>query len=274
MYMKVFISADLEGIWGVVSRKQTEGENPDYTRARLLMTREVNLLCESLFQQGVTEIVVNDSHNTMDNLLVEDIHPDVSLISGYPKHLSMMEGIDGTFNCAMLIGYHSKVGTARGIFDHTYAEQIVEELSINGNIVGEAGLNALVAGHFGVPVVLVAGDDKVTRDVLQEIGPIETVAVKQSISRYCAKNLSYNQLKAAYETAVARALKNIGQYPVNKPKHLTLKLRLGQTVMAEKVTAIPGVKCLDALTVTYEAVDAIDLYNVFRAIVTLASSSA
>jgi D-amino peptidase len=270
--MKVFISADLEGIWGVVSSRQTEGDNPDYSRARLLMTREVNLLCENLFRQGASEIVVNDSHNTMDNLLVEEIHPDVSLISGYPKQLSMMEGIDDTFDCAMLIGCHPKVGTAQGIFDHTYAEHIVAELCINGKVVGEAGLNALVAGHFGVPVVLVAGDDKVTRDVQQEIGPIETVAVKQSISRYCAKNLPYNQLKAAYEIAVTRALQNIEQYPVKNPKQLTLKLRLGQTIMTEKVTALPGVKCLDALTVTYEAVDAVDLYNVFRAIVTLAAS--
>ena len=271
--MKVFLSADLEGIWGVVSRKQTDSDKPDYGRARKLMTAEINLVCEELFKHGVTEVIVNDSHDSMDNLLIEELHPDVNLISGYPKDLSMMEGVESGVDCAMLIGYHPKAGTSAGIFDHTYAGQVVNSLTVNGETIGETGLNALVAGHFGVPVVLVAGDRQVTQDALQEIGPIETVAVKTALSRYCARHLSRNQLKAAYADAVAKALNDIPRAPVKRHEgSLTLTLELAQAVMADKAVSIPGVTRQDPLTVTFEAADAVTLYKVFRAMVTLAGS--
>lgn len=270
--MKVYISADIEGIWGVVSTKQLGGENGDYQRARRLMTKEVNMVCEELFNNGVKEIVVNDSHGPMDNLIIEELHPDVSLISGYPKDLSMMEGIDETFDCAMLIGYHPKAGTLQGIFDHTYAGRVVAKLTINGEEVGESGLNALVAGHFGVPVVLVAGDNKVTRDVKSEIGDIETVAVKDTISRYCAKNLPYNKLKVAYKESIAKAIANVEKYPVkgfNIPLHLELEFT--QSVMVEKAASLPQVSRVDAKTVEFEAKDPVELYKLFRAMITLAN---
>lgn len=270
--MKVYISADIEGIWGVVSRKHIAGESGDYLRARKLMTQEVNLVCEELFKNGVREIVVNDSHGPMDNIIIEDLNPDVSLISGYPKDLSMMDGIDETFDCAMLIGYHPKAGTEKGIFDHTYSGRIVSKLTINGEEVGESGLNALVAGHFGVPVVLVAGDNKVAWDVKKEIGDIETVAVKDTISRYCAKNLPYNKLKQSYEEAVSRAIQNIDKYPVKKYKEpLTLSLEFFQSVMVDKANSLPQVRKIDAKTVEFHAKDPVELYKLFRALVTLAS---
>ncbi|MEN1760513.1 M55 family metallopeptidase [Anoxynatronum sibiricum] len=271
--MKVFISADLEGIWGVVSRKQTGWDKPDYTRARKLMTDEVNLLCEELFAHGVTEVIVNDSHDSMDNILIELLHPDVNLINGYPKDLSMMEGVDSGVDCAMLIGYHPKAGTPGGIFDHTYAGRVVNKLIINGETVGETGLNALVAGHFGVPVVLVAGDHQVTQDALSEIGPIATVAVKKALSRYCARHLSQNQLKTAYAEAVTEALASVPTASVKRHEgHFALTLELAQAVMADKAASIPGVSRANALTVSCEASDAVTLYQLFRAMVTLAGS--
>ncbi len=271
--MKIYISADIEGIWGVVSRKQIIGESGDYLRARKLMTQEVNLVCEELFKNGVKEIVVNDSHGPMDNIIIEELHPEVSLISGYPKDLSMMEGVDETFDAAMLIGYHPKAGTQQGIFDHTYAGRVVSSLKVNGEELGESGLNALVAGHFDVPVVLVAGDDKVTMDVKNEIGDIETVAVKQTISRYCAKNLPYNQLKASYEEAVSKAVKNISKYPIKKHNTpLNLTLEFPQSVMVDKALSLPQVSKVNAKTVAFSAKDPVELYKVFRAIVTLAGS--
>ena len=271
--MKVFISADLEGIWGVTSRKQTDWKQPDYARARQLMTSEINLVCEELFKHGVTEIIVNDSHDSMDNILIESLHPDVNLISGYPKALSMMEGVNCDVDCAMLIGYHPKAGTAAGIFDHTYAGRVVSKLMINGETLGETGLNALVAGDFGVPVVLVAGDHQVTQDAQVEIGPIATVAVKTALSRYCARHLSQNQLKAAYANAVAIALQSVSNAPVKRHEgSLVLRLELAQAVMADKAASIPGVTRVDALTVSCEAPDAVTLYQLFRSMVTLAGS--
>lgn len=270
--MKVYISADIEGIWGVVSRKQIIGESGDYQRARRLMTQEVNMACEELFNNGVKEILVNDSHGPMDNIIIEELHPDVSLISGYPKDLSMMEGIDETFDCAMLIGYHPKSGTEQGIFDHTYSGRVVAKLMINDEELGESGLNALVAGHFDVPVVLVAGDDKVAQDVKKEIGDIETVVVKDTISRYCAKNTPYNKLKDSYKEAVKKAINNIEKYPVKKyTKPLTLTLEFYQAVMVEKANSLPQVRKIGPKTVECDAKDPVELYKVFRALITLAS---
>lgn len=271
--MKVYISADIEGIWGVVSRKQVSGESGDYLRARKLMTKEVNLVCQELFNNGVKEIVVNDSHGPMDNIIIEELHPDVSLVSGYPKDLSMMEGVDETFDCAMLIGYHPKAGTNQGIFDHTYAGRVVSKLEVNGEEVGESGLNALVAGQFNVPVVLVAGDDKVTMDVKKEIGDIETVAVKHTKSRYCAQNLPYNKLKAAYKEAIARAIANVDKYAVKKyTTPLTITLEFPQAVMVDKALSIPKVRKVNSKTVEFEGANPVELYKLFRGVVTLAGS--
>jgi D-amino peptidase len=243
--VKVFISADIEGIWGIVSQKQVEGDHEDFMRARKLMTEEVNIVCDALFNHGATEIVVNDSHNTMDNLLIDLLHPDVSLISGSPKELSMMQGIDESFDCAMLIGYHPKAGTHKGIFDHTYAGGIVASLKINGMEMGECGLNALVAGHFDVPVVLVSGDDQVTRDVLHE----------------------------TYRHAVSKALSGASGTPARKlDAPLTLTLVLWQTVMADKAASIPGAKLKDPTTVEYTAQNPVELYSVFRAMITMADA--
>ena len=271
--MKVYISADIEGIWGVVSRKQVIGESGDYLRARKLMTKEVNLVCEELFNNGVKEIVVNDSHGPMDNIIIEELHPDVSLVSGYPKDLSMMEGVDETFDCAMLIGYHPKAGTEQGIFDHTYAGRVVSKLMVNGEEVGESGLNALVAGQFGVPVVLVAGDDKVTMDVKEEIGDIETVAVKNTKSRYCAQNLPYNKVKISYKEAVAKAIANVDKYPVKKyTTPLTITLEFPQAVMVDKALSVPQVRKINSKTVEFEGENPVELYKLFRGVVTLAGS--
>ncbi len=99
--MKINISADIEGIWGVVSKKQLGGESSDYQRARKLMTKEVNLLCKFLWENGATEILVNDFHGPMDNILIEELDPKTGMISGYPKTHGMMEGLDENFDGAL-----------------------------------------------------------------------------------------------------------------------------------------------------------------------------
>ncbi|ABR48229.1 peptidase M55, D-aminopeptidase [Alkaliphilus metalliredigens QYMF] len=271
--MKIYVSADIEGIWGVVSPRQIGGESEDYTRARKLMTQEVNLLCQYLLQNGASEIVINDSHGPMDNIIIEELNPEVSLISGYPKDLSMMEGIDESFDCVMLIGYHPKAGTEKGIFDHTYAGRVIRNLYIDEEELGEVGLNALVAGGFGVPVVLVSGDEKVTQDVKMEIGDIETVAVKKALSRYCAKNISFLKLEKLYSEAVKNALKDVKKYPIKKPSSSpVLKLELYQAVMAETVACIPGVKKVGPTSVEYIAEEMADVYKALRSIVTVAQN--
>jgi D-amino peptidase len=271
--MKIYISADIEGIWGVVSRKQTGGDSVDYQRARKLMTAEVNLVCENLWKNGATEILVNDSHGPMDNLLIEELDPKVSLISGYPKILSMMEGLDESFDAVMLIGYHPKGGSEKGIFDHTYAGREIRSLKLDGQEVGEIGLNARVAAHFGVPVILVSGDRKVCEDAKDEIGDIKTVAVKVALSRYCARNLPFDTMKETYRAAIKQAVASFGSRSLPRiSKEPVVEVTFHQSIMAEVAESIPKVEKTGNNTIRYQASDMIDVYRVMRSAVTLAST--
>ncbi len=269
--MKVFISVDIEGIWGIATPRQQTPDGNDYARARELMTNELNIVCEELFRAGATEIVVNDSHSSMDNLLIEKVHPDVSVIVGSAKPLSMMEGIDETFDCAMFIGYHPKAGTSKGIVDHTYSGGIVYRAVINNEEVSEAGINALIASQFGVPVVLVSGDDKITDQVKKELGNVETVAVKRSISRYAVQNLPLNKVKSLYKEAINRALKNLSSY---KPKKydtpLVMEVEFMRALFVEFADSVDSVKILSPRKLQIIAQTPVELFRKFDTVLHIA----
>jgi len=139
--MKVYISCDMEGVSGIVDSKQTRMDGEEYKRAQKLMTGEVNAAIEGALAGGATEILVNDSHGLMRNILIEELNPNAQLISGSSKPLSMMQGIDESFDAAFFIGYHAQAGTPYSVLDHTYSS-IVYQVSLNGRPVGETGLNA------------------------------------------------------------------------------------------------------------------------------------
>ncbi|ABR50295.1 peptidase M55, D-aminopeptidase [Alkaliphilus metalliredigens QYMF] len=272
--MKVFISADIEGIWGVVSRDQADPLGKNYERARKLMTEEINWVVEEAFNAGAKEVVINDSHGRMDNLLIEQLYPRAVLISGSPKPLSMMQGIDQSYDAVIFIGYHPRAGTSEGIFDHTYAGSIVASVKINGKEVGECGLNAGLAGYFDVPVVLVSGDDKVVAQSKEEIGTIEGVVVKETMARYAAKNCSLEEVKKRYKEAIQRALGHVDQYPlVEYEGEIELELAFNATIMTEVAMLVPGVKRKGARCITYSSGDYLDLYRLFRALIILAGST-
>ncbi|HZM26289.1 MAG TPA: M55 family metallopeptidase, partial [Gemmatimonadales bacterium] len=159
--MRVYISVDMEGIAGVVHEDQTNPVDPrcaaEYARFRKLMTGEANAAVEGALAGGASQVVVNDSHWEMRNLLPEDLHEAAELLSGGPKRLSMLEGIEADFDAAVFIGYHAKAGTAGAILDHTMMDAI-RDVRLNGRSMGELGLNAALAGAHGVPVALVSGD--------------------------------------------------------------------------------------------------------------------
>ncbi|MCC5908857.1 MAG: M55 family metallopeptidase [Clostridiaceae bacterium] len=271
--MKIYISADIEGIWGVVSRSQTMSDGKDYFRARKLMTQEVNWVIEEALKAGATKVVVNDSHGPMDNILIEELNPKAELISGSPKPLSMMEGIDETFDGVLLVGYHPRAGTSPGIFDHTYYGKVISNVWINGKPMGESGINAGVAGYFNVPVIFVSGDDQVTVQVKEEIGEIETVAVKETISRYAARNLSREEVRAKYAESLERAFKNIDKYPSIKYKEIiTIDIEFNQAIMADVCMQVPGVLRKDPKTVTVISKDYIEAHKLFRALINLAAA--
>lgn len=272
--MKIYISADIEGIWGVVSAGQTSSKGNDYQRARKLMTEEVNLAIEAALESGATEVVVNDSHGSMDNIIIEELHEKARLISGRPKALSMMEGIDDTFDGVMFIGYHPRAGTDKGILDHTYAGGIISQVLLNGTLLGECGLNARIAGYYDVPTIFIAGDTKVTKQAVQEIGNIEALAVKDALSRFCSNNLSKDELKKGYKEKVSKAIKNIKDYKVVKAEpEIELEIEFHEAVMADMCMLVPNVKRESNKVVSYKSKDYIEAYKLFRALIALAISS-
>jgi D-amino peptidase len=188
--MKVFISADMEGISGVTNGEHVRRDGKEHERAQKLMTEEVNAAVEGAFEAGAKKVIVNDSHGTMRNIIPEELHKDVELITGSPKPMFMMEGLDSSFNAVFFVGYHGMRGFYPSILEHTYSSRVVYNLFMNDKLVGETGINAAIAGHYGVPVALVTGDKKLAEEAQTFLKNVKTVVVKEAVGRTAARCLS------------------------------------------------------------------------------------
>ena len=263
--LKVFISVDMEGVTGVVHGEQT-GSGPDYNMARKWMTEDVNAAIQGALDAGATEIIVNDSHGSMRNILFSDLNPAATLIAGTPKPLGMMQGIDAACDAAMFIGYHARAGTISGTLDHTISGGTVYAVKINDVEMPELGINALVAGYYNVPVVLVSGDKAVcdqTREVLGD--KVLTAQVKEAIGRYAAKNLSFEKARQLIRQQAKAAIEKRKEI---KPYKLTVPYRFELWYMrssqADNAMFIPGIRRLNARAIGFDADDYIVGYRLLR----------
>lgn len=272
--LKVFISVDMEGIAGIVNSDQVTMGGNDYNMARKWMTEEANAAILGALDAGATEIVVNDSHSTMRNLIAGDINPAARLITGSPKTLGMMQGIDETFDAVIFIGYHARAGSADGVLDHTYSGAAVHALRVNGKEIGETELNALIAGHFNVPVVMVAGDATLCAQVKQSLGSeVVTTETKEAIGRYAAKTLVPSEAQKQIRTNTATALKKPGNFkPYKMDAPFVVEIDFLYSNQAENAALVPGVERVSARTVRYTQPDFISAFRMFRALVTLANA--
>ncbi|MFH0991071.1 MAG: M55 family metallopeptidase [bacterium] len=268
--LKVLISVDMEGITGVVNSEQVT-PGPDYNLARKWMAGDVNAAVQGALDAGATEILVNDSHGSMRNIIMNDLHPAAMLISGTPKPLGMMQGIDESIDAVLFVGYHARAGTIDGVLDHTISSTTVSSIIINGKELPELGINALVAGYFGVPVVFLSGDKTTCEQATVLLGnKITTVAVKEAIGRYAAKNLSLEKAQQLIREQVKQALgKRKEVKPFNFAAPYMYELKYFRSSQADNAMAIPGVKRLNALTVQIESQDYLAGYKFFRALITL-----
>jgi D-amino peptidase len=265
--LKVFISVDMEGITGVVTSAECDrSAGDDYQYFRKIMTLEANAAVEGALAAGAAEIWVRDAHGSARNILPDLLDKRAKLIrdwSGGPK--SMMDGVDGTFDAAVFVGYHAKAGTPDAIIEHTMTGRVTE-VKINGIALPEAGINALIAGSYNVPVVFVAGDKAVCDQAKQLFGEVETVAVKEGIGG-AALNLhpevAWEKIKAGVESA----LRNIGKY---KPYKLTSPYQLVLTLKDEKMVYngqfYPGAKRTGDWELTYENNDLMEVIKAFEGI--------
>lgn len=207
---KVFISVDMEGISGISGSDQLSAAGAEYARSRKLMADDTNAAIRGARAGGATEIVVNDSHGSMRNLRLEDLERGVRLISHSFKRSGMMEGLDESFDAAIFIGYHAQAGSTDGLFAHT-GSGVVADVRVNGRSLGEGGLNTLVAGWHGVPVVLVTGDDVAVKQVGTVAGDARAVAVKRAINPRAVElrplDEVHRDIEAAAKEGVARAMR-------------------------------------------------------------------
>ena len=163
--MKIYISADMEGVVGAVSADQLSPGGFEYQRFREFMTAEVNAAIEAAFEAGATEIVVSDSHGNAQNLLIEKLPKNILLVRGFPRPLVMMQGIDETFDGVIFLGYHSSTTNPEGVRAHTMSSARLADVRLNDISMTEGGFNAAIAGHFDVPVIMVSGDDAAVEEV-------------------------------------------------------------------------------------------------------------
>jgi D-amino peptidase len=273
--VRVYISVDMEGIAGVVHESQTDPTTPafaaEYGRFRRLMTAEANAAVEGALAAGATRVLVNDSHWFMRNLLAEELHSAAELLAGDPKPRSMVHGIDGGFDAALFIGYHARAGTRNAILDHTYADRI-HEVRLNGQPVGELGLNAAFAGLHGVPVVLVSGDSALAAEAKGLLGDdVAAVVVKEAVSRHAAKSVAPAVARRMIREAVPGALEQ-KRSPFRVRSPITLEVDFAQTIHADMAELCPGASRTAGRTVAFSHADYGEVFRAWRALLNLSAA--
>ncbi|MGH7477499.1 MAG: M55 family metallopeptidase [Longimicrobiales bacterium] len=256
--LKVFISADMEGVTGAVTDEQLGPAGFEYGRFREFMTAEVLAAIEGARAAGATELVIADAHGNGQNLLLERLPEDALVVRSWPRPLMMMEGIDSTFDAAILIGYHSATTNPRGVRAHTISSARLAGVSLNGRPAAESTISAAIAGHFGVPVVLISGDDAAVEELQDLVGDVEAAVVKRALSFHSAATLTPAAGARLIRERAEAALRRLGDF---QPFRLNAPIRLDLTFKnyrpAEVLAYLPIVERLDAHTIRYTADDMI-----------------
>ena len=271
--LKVYISADMEGVAGAVTGDQLGPSGFEYGKFREYMTREVLAAIDAAREMGATEIVVSDSHGNGENLLMDLLPEDVQLVRAWPRPLMMMEGIDGSFDAALLVGYHASTGNVAGVRAHTMSSANLTGLKVNGVEMPEAGVSALIAGHFGVPVVMLSGDDAIAAEATALLGELETAVVKWSYGFHSARTLMPAPAREVIAGRTRAALGRLGDFePYRMEGPLVLDLSFKNYMPAEVLAYLPNVERVDSHTVRFVAEDPVELSKFIEFAMTYSAS--
>ncbi|HLT21498.1 MAG TPA: M55 family metallopeptidase [Thermomicrobiales bacterium] len=272
--MKILISADMEGTCGVsswvhVTPPELAGSGPastaEYERARLRMTHEVNAAIEGALAGGATEVIVNDAHDGMRNLIPEELHPEAQFVAGSDKPLVMVQGVEDGVDAVFFTGYHARAGTPDGPLAHTWSLWL-QDVRVNGVSTGEYGINAITAGHFGVPVALVTGDNRAVEQTRELLGQqVEGAIVKHGYSVTSAVHLQPEEARRVIREAAERAVRNIdAMRPYVLPEGAIVELDFDHQIRASHAAEIPGVELVGWRTVRFMPKDGLDFHRWFR----------
>lgn len=251
--MRVYISADIEGVTGVVTWKQCgtpSSEHYDWPFARRMMTHDVNAAIRGARLGGASHIVVKDSHNVGRNLLVDELLEGVELISGTRASVDgMVDGIGAGFDALFLVGYHGMAGSTEGVMEHTIAGR-VHRLWVNGIETGEIGLSAMTAGHYGIPLVLVTSDDKGCEEASKLAKGVKTAVTKFGMGRYMGRLLHPSVTGRLIESAAKEAVTEARSIaPVLGVGPFEMKIEFNRSEEADETCLLAGWSRTDAYTV-------------------------
>ena len=270
--MKIFISADIEGVAGVVDPSQGQPGNIEYERARRLMTDEVSAAVAGAFDAGATSVLVNDSHGPQTNLLPDVLDPRAELLLGRPKQGGMCAGLDATFDAAFFTGYHSGAGQ-HGILSHTINGFAFAAIRLNGTDCAEATLYGAYAASHGVPVALLTGDDQLMAQCATSFPGAQTIVVKHAISHRAARALSPKSACAAIRDGAAAALRSLETCrPMPIAGFYRLELDLNTVGIADLAAIIPVAERVGPRTVAFAATQIADVLGWINTVSALAVS--
>jgi D-amino peptidase len=256
--MRIYMSVDMEGGTGIIHRQQLVPDGKDYQSGRKLLTADVVAAIEGAREAGATEFLVNDSHGTMRNLLIEDLPAEARLIAGPAstrnKPLCQTQGADEGWDLAFLVGYHARAGATPGLLAHTWVGALIHEVTINGVVSGETAINATVLGHFGVPVGLVTGADDVAAEARETLGEVETAEVKRALGPTAAICMPPEASKVLIRDAARRAVERRDAFlPFGGKGPVEVSITTHQRAQAEKAAQARGLELTGERTFTSRA---------------------
>lgn len=263
--LKVYISVDMEGIAGVVTAEQLGPQGFEYQRFREFMTAEALAAVEAAKEAGATEVVVSDSHGNGQNLLLERFPSDVTVIRAWPRPLGMMEGIDSSFAAAIFIGYHASTANPTGVRAHTFSSANYAGFKANGKEVSEGGWNAMIAGYFGVPVILIAGDESAVADLRAVVPEVEDATVKHSISFHAAATATPQAAQALIRLKVKRAMEHRQNIkPVPRTAPVSIEITFKSYTPSQILSYLPLFTRVGSHGIRFQAKDLIEASHILQ----------
>ncbi|MEU3056671.1 M55 family metallopeptidase [Streptomyces griseus] len=272
--MKLLISVDMEGVSGIVHPAETNPERYDYQRGRELMTADANAVIAGVLDADPTaDVLVADAHGTFRNLLPEQLDRRARLVRGKPRTLNMLAGLDAETDAALFVGYHVRAGEGPGVLAHTMNDAILD-VRVAGRSLGEIGLNAAMAGHLGVPVVLLSGDDAACAELTEPVPAAVTVPVKEALGAAAAVTLHPEEARDRLRRAAADAITRRAEIPplTLAPAPLDVEADLAGAHTVDLATLVPGVtRAGGARTVAFTAPDYATAYRLILLLAQLAT---
>jgi D-amino peptidase len=262
--LKVYISADMEGVVGVVTGDHLGPTGFEYQKAREWLTDEVNAAIRAAMGAGATEIVVSDSHGNGENILLDEIPRGVRLVRSWPRPLGMMQGIDETFDAAIFIGYHASTTNPAGVRAHTMSSSTLTAVRLNGVAVPEAVINAAIAGHFGVPVVMISGDDAIIAEAQHHLGDIEGATLKWNYGFHSAMTVTPEESREIIYETVSSALARLDDFEVYRlDGPIEVEVAFKNYLPAELLAYLPTVHRVDSHTIGFTGKDMVEVSKFF-----------